>query len=87
MTNNHWFVQYLADLCNIPVVVAKNKEATAWGVALMGWLQLNEYDTIEQIQAKIQHQHVISPSMPKASRETQLCRWKKALQATLTWHC
>lgn len=84
MTNNRWFLQALADLCQQPVQRSNNTDATVFGAGFLAAVSLGYYPDISAInqlwQAEQQHQ----PQISKAEQTKLYQRWQTAVAAVLT---
>lgn len=79
MIDNHWLMQFVADILNIEVQCAKIQETTAFGVALMAGLRLNWW-TLEDLAALWQHQQILTPKIKPDTRALWIQGWRRAIQ-------
>ncbi|WP_372627806.1 glycerol kinase GlpK [Arsukibacterium sp.] len=83
MTNNCWFVQALADLCQQPVLRCNTADATVYGVAFLAALSLGYYADIDAISQLWQADRQFVPQLA-ASEQTKLYqRWQTAVAGVL----
>lgn len=78
MTNNDFFCQFLADICNIEVQRPNDLEMTAMGAARIALMGLGIDAGAKQMAMKSFH-----PSCSVQQRKDNLTGWEKALKATL----
>lgn len=78
MTNNDFFCQFLADICNIEVQRPNDLEMTAMGAARIALMGLGIDAGAKKMAMKSFH-----PSCSVQQRQNNLAGWEKALKATL----
>ena len=83
MVANNWFLQFLADLLNLPVERPKVTETTALGAAYLAGVQLGIYASLEAIKANWQRDALFTPAISSAKRNNLLRGWKKAVARVL----
>ena len=79
MVENDWFLQFLADILELPVERPVNVESTALGAAYLAGLCAGVFETTEAIAAMWQSDSVFTPVMGNDQRESLLQGWKTAL--------
>ena len=79
MASNNWFIQFLADVLNIPVERPKNIESTVLGVAYLAALSADILKTTDQISMLWECEKRFEPSMSSDFRELLLHNWSKAV--------
>jgi glycerol kinase len=84
MTNNRWFLQALADLCQQPVQRCNTTDATACGVAFLAALSLGDYTDIADITKIWQADWQFIPAIALTEQTRLYQRWQTAVTAVLT---
>jgi glycerol kinase len=79
MVANGWFLQFLADILDIPVERPANVESTVLGAAYLAALQCGLLDDVQQAAALWQRESVFEPSMSADRRGTLLSGWAEAV--------
>jgi glycerol kinase len=79
MAANGWFLQFLADILDIPVERPVNPESTVLGAACLAGLQSGVIASIEQISELWQRDALFEPGMAPARREQLLAGWARAV--------
>jgi glycerol kinase len=79
MVANGWFLQFLADILDIPVERPANVESTVIGAAYLAALQCGLLDDVQQAAALWQRESVFEPSMSADRRGTLLSGWAEAV--------
>jgi len=79
MVANEWFLQFLADILNIPVERPKNVESTVLGAAYLAGIQSGAIKSVEEIAAKWQRDAVFEPLMTSDHRRSLLNGWSSAV--------
>ena len=79
MVANGWFLQFLADILNIPVERPKNVESTVLGAAYLAGIQSGAIKSVEEIAAKWQRDAVFEPLMTSDRRRSLLNGWSSAV--------
>ncbi len=82
MVGNDWLMQFLADVCALPVLRPDYREMTALGAAAaaamqIGWLSAEDWAARDVPGKRFE------PKMPLETRETLLKGWQTALNRTL----
>jgi glycerol kinase len=83
MAANRWFLQFLADICNVTVEVPQEAEMTAIGAGVLagvelGWLTLTDWSDQRVVAERF------TPSLSDAKRSALMAGWTRALNTTLT---
>ncbi|RLA26209.1 MAG: glycerol kinase [Gammaproteobacteria bacterium] len=84
MVANNWFLQFLADMLNIPVERPKNVESTVLGAAYLAGLQSGVFSSIEQIADLWSREAVFAPKMDASDRAGLYAGWQDAVQRVRT---
>jgi len=79
MVSNAWFLQFLADILDIPVERPVNVESTVLGAAYLAALQCGLLDDVQQAAALWQRDAVFEPSMSGEQRGALLSGWDEAV--------
>jgi len=79
MVANEWFLQFLADILNIPVERPKNVESTVLGAAYLAGIQCGAIKSIGEIVANWQRDAVFEPVMTSDRRQNLLNGWSSAV--------
>lgn len=82
MVKNDWLSQYLANVLNIAVERPMQTETTALGAAYLAGLQTGVYDSLDDLTANWQQEHMFSPSMEEAQRNQVMSGWADAVRRT-----
>ncbi len=83
MVVNNWFLQFLADLLNLPVERPQVTETTALGAACLAGVQLGVYESLADISSYWQRDALFTPRLGQKERENLLLGWGKALSGVL----
>lgn len=83
MVNNSWFCQFLADVLNISVMRPLQTETTAFGVALLGGIQLGWYADLDALPDLVRAQSWFYPNLSAGQRAELLAGWQRAVTALL----
>lgn len=86
MVNNSWFCQFLADVLNIRVMRPLQTETTAFGVALLGGIQLGWYAGLDELPGLVRAESWFQPQSNSAQRAELLAGWQRAVIALLAEH-
>tara|TARA_R110002126_G_scaffold15185_20_gene62590 strand:- start:1006 stop:2499 length:1494 start_codon:yes stop_codon:yes gene_type:complete len=84
MTNNRWFLQALADLCQQPVQRCNTTDATALGVAFLAALGLGYYADISAISSIWQADWQFTADLAPAQHAALYQRWQSAVAAVMS---
>ncbi len=79
MVQNEWFLQFLADILEVPVERPVNAESTVLGVAYLAGLCGDVFDSFEQIAALWKSDALYEPRMNNTQRERLLVGWASAV--------
>lgn len=83
MVANNWFLQFLADLLNIPVERPRVTETTALGAAYLAGVQLGLFKTLADITSHWQRDALFTPRISDGERRELLRGWEKAVSRVL----
>lgn len=83
MVANNWFLQFLADLLNLPVERPVVTETTALGAAYLAGVQLGLFESLAAIKTHWQRDALFTPNLSDAVRSDRLLGWKKAVSRVL----
>ncbi|MCW8885599.1 MAG: glycerol kinase GlpK [Motiliproteus sp.] len=78
MVTNNWLMQFLADICELPVDRPEVSETTALGAAYLAGLQLGCFQSLEQIQQQWRRQHRFDAQMQAELRDRLWQGWRQA---------
>jgi len=79
MVANDWFLQFLADILDIPVERPDNVESTVLGAAYLAAYQSKIIDSIKDVSDLWQREAVFEPAMSVDQREALLAGWAGAV--------
>ncbi len=79
---NDLLMQFQADICNVEIEVARNKETTALGAAFLAGLACSFYSSIDDILNNNSENKIFLPKMNEKNREDYYKKWKLAVKAT-----
>lgn len=80
MTHNHWLMQFLADLLNIPIESSSSVEMSALGAAYLAGLQMGIFESVNELATQWQCQHRFEPRMPENLRKELYQGWLEAIK-------
>lgn len=80
MAANSWFLQFLADQCQLTVRKPKDIETTAKGAALLAGLGLGLYDSFEDLQQVADVEKEFRPMRPLIEVESDYHGWYSIMQ-------
>ena len=80
MTANHWLMQYLADVTDMPVEVAAIAETTALGAAFHAGRAAGLYASEEELSRKWRSAQTFEPTMGAAERDRAYGGWTSAVE-------
>ncbi|SNY50897.1 glycerol kinase [Arsukibacterium tuosuense] len=83
MTNNQWFLQALADLCQQPVQRCNTTDATVFGVGSLAAVSLGYYPDISAISGLWQADQQHKPKISGAEQTKLYQHWQTAVAAVL----
>jgi len=84
MVANNWFLQFLADVLDIPVERPDNVESTVLGAAYLAGVQAGVVDSLTDIEKLWQRDAIFEPAMQAAQRERLLEGWNDAVRRVRT---
>ncbi len=84
MVANDWFLQFLADVLDVPVERPENVESTVLGAAYLAGFQAGIFDSPRAIGELWQRDALFEPAMDGAQRERLLQGWKDAVRRVRT---
>jgi glycerol kinase len=79
MVRNDWFLQFLADILDIPVERPANAESTVLGAAYLAGLESGVIGSTADIAAMWRRDMLFEPSMSADRRESLLAGWADAV--------
>ncbi|MCK4535731.1 MAG: glycerol kinase GlpK [Desulfuromonadales bacterium] len=83
MVANNWFLQFLADLLDVPVERPQVTETTALGAAYLAGVQLGLFESLADIRNHWQRDALFTPRLSQAERNDLLRGWQKAVSRVL----
>ena len=83
MVANNWFLQFLADLLDVPVERPRVTETTALGAAYLAGIQLGVFESLADIGNHWQRDALFTPKLNPAERHDLLRGWEKAVSKVL----
>lgn len=84
MVKNDWFLQFLADILNIPVERPVNVESTVLGAAYLAGYQAGVFESLEELAKLWQREAVFRPAMSPELRQRLIDGWAAAVRCVLT---
>lgn len=84
MVTNDWFLQFLADILNIPVERPNNVESTVLGAAYLAGYRAGIFTSVADISQRWQQDAQFQPAMPKDQRDRLLEGWSNAVRGVLS---
>lgn len=84
MVRNNWFLQFLADILDLPVERPVNVESTALGAAYLAGLSAGVFSTTDEVAAMWQSDVVFTPRMSSDQRGILLDAWTAAVRKVKT---
>lgn len=84
MVANNWFLQFLADVLDIPVERPDNVESTVLGAAYLAGVQAGVVDSLADIGTLWERDAIFEPAMQAAQRERLLAGWNDAVRRVRT---
>ena len=85
MVGNELFMQFQADILNVPVIRPKVPETTALGAAYAAGLAVGYWQDIESLRQNWSADKTWQPKMEEARREALFRGWQKAVTRTFDW--
>jgi hypothetical protein len=83
-TNNDWLMQFQADILGVPVERPDMVETTALGAAGLAGLAAGVWPSAQEFLATRQFKK-FTPTMDRATANTHLAGWHRAVRAALAW--
>lgn len=83
MVVNDWFLQFLADILDLPVERPKVVETTALGAAYLAGVQTGLFASLDEVRDHWQREAIFNPQISPAERTSQLQGWDKAVGRVL----
>ena len=83
MVANDWFVQFLADMLQMPVDRPRVLETTAYGAALLAGQAVGVFGNWKEIAANWQLDVRFEPQMPAADQQRLLAGWRDAVERVI----
>lgn len=84
MVANNWFLQFLADILDLPVERPGNVESTVLGAAYLAGYQSGVFGSVEDIGLLWQREAEFLPTMSSDQREHLLAGWMAAIRCVRT---
>jgi glycerol kinase len=79
MVANNWFLQFLADVLDVPVERPDNVESTVLGAAYLAGARAGVVESLADIETLWQRDALFEPAMPANQRERLLAGWNDAV--------
>ena len=79
MAANGWFLQFLADMTEVPVERPACAETTIAGAAFLAGLGSGVFGSLNDIKAAWSRDFRANPKISRATRESLLGGWRKAV--------
>jgi len=83
MVANNWFLQFLADLLDVPVERPQVTETTALGAAYLAGVQCGLFESLADVRNHWQRDALFTPRLSHAERSVLLHGWEKAVSRVL----
>ena len=83
MVANNWFLQFLADILDVPVERPQVTETTALGAAYLAGVQLGLFESLAAIKNHWQSDALFTPKLSQTERNNLLLGWDKAVSRVL----
>jgi len=83
MVANNWFLQFLADLLDVPVERPQVTETTALGAAYLAGVQCGLFESLADVRNHWQRDALFTPRLSAAERSVLLRGWEKAVSRVL----
>jgi glycerol kinase len=84
MVANDWFLQFLADVLDVPVERPDNVESTVLGAAYLAGHQAGVVDSLADISGLWERDALFEPAMQSAQRERLFEGWRDAVRRVRT---
>ncbi|MDP3285383.1 MAG: glycerol kinase GlpK, partial [Desulfobacterales bacterium] len=85
MVGNELFMQFQADILNVPVIRPKVSETTALGAAYAAGLAVGYWSGMDELRQNWSADRMWKPEMDNARRDMLYRGWKKAVTRTFDW--
>lgn len=82
MAANSWLMQFISDVCDVPLERPANLETTALGAALQAGLVAGVWDSVDQVRNLAGPYEGFAPNMQADTRTALLKEWKIAVETT-----
>lgn len=79
MTVNNTLMQIQADLMHVVIIRKKEKEITSIGAAIAAGLQVKFWESLKDVESKIELDRMFMPSITIDKRDEKLQRWSEAV--------
>ncbi len=83
MVANNWFLQFLADLLDVPVERPQVTETTALGAAYLAGVQFGLFESLADIGQHWQRDALFTPKLSHVERNKLLLGWQRAVSRVL----
>lgn len=80
MAANQWFLQFLADQCQLQVQKPRDIETTAKGAAILAALGCGAFNSLDELQLIWEMEQTFQPERPIEQVEAEYSGWQQALQ-------
>lgn len=84
MANNHWLLQFLADMLNIPISKPGCVETSAFGAAVLAGLQVGIYSSLDDITEVWVAKERFKSKMLPAARDNLYKGWQNAIKSIIS---
>jgi glycerol kinase len=84
MVANDWFLQFLADVLDVPVERPDNVESTVLGAAYLAGHQVGVVDSLADISGLWERDALFEPGMHSTQRERLFEGWRDAVRRVRT---
>ena len=82
MAANDWLMQFISDVCDVPLERPQNLETTALGVALQAGLEAGVWSDIDEVRNLAGPYEPFAPGMAASVRSELLEEWRIAVETT-----
>ena len=79
MAANDWLMQFLADICQLPVDRSALIESSAFGAAMLAAIGVGLVESLSDVTELWQRDCAFAPNMSVVHRDRLCAGWKKAL--------
>ena len=83
MTVNDLMMQSQANLIGADIIRKQESEITSMGAAIAAGLHTKFWDSLNDVESKIQIDRVFKPEMSAGQRQAQMARWNEAVQRSV----